>query len=171
MSVSSVVVSRRGADRARAGHLWIYRSDVLDTRDAKGGAVVHVRDERGRFVGSALYSDRSQIALRLLSWREETIGRDWWRARLGDSIARRAGVERDADAFRLVYAEGDALPSLIVDRYSDVLVLQTLSQATDAIKQMLVELLVELLSPRAVVERNDVRVRQLEGLPLTAGRL
>ncbi|HYP01452.1 MAG TPA: hypothetical protein VER76_14780, partial [Pyrinomonadaceae bacterium] len=67
MPVSYVVINRRGAERARAGHLWIYRSDVLDTRDAPGGAVVHVRDERGRFVGSALYSDRSQIALRLLT--------------------------------------------------------------------------------------------------------
>jgi 23S rRNA (cytosine1962-C5)-methyltransferase len=169
MPVSSVVINRRGAERARAGHLWIYRSDVLDTRDASAASVVHVRDERGRIVGTALYSDRSQIALRLLTWREEACGRDWWRARLSESIARRAGLEREADAFRLVYAEGDALPSLIVDRYADTLVLQTLSQGTDAIKGMLVELLVELLNPRAVVERNDVRVRQLEGLPLTAG--
>ncbi|HJR09307.1 MAG TPA: class I SAM-dependent rRNA methyltransferase [Pyrinomonadaceae bacterium] len=169
MPVSSIVVSRRGADRARAGHLWIYRSDVLDTRDASAASIVHVRDERGRVIGTALYSDRSQIALRLLSWREETCGRDWWRARLSESIARRAGLERDADAFRLIYAEGDALPSLIVDRYADTLVLQTLSQGTDAIKGMLAELLVELLSPRAIIERNDVRVRQLEGLPLTAG--
>src|SRR5918993_3989852 len=109
MSVSSVVINRRGADRARAGHLWIYRSDVLDTRDAPGGSIVHMRDERKRFVGSALYSDRSQIALRLLTWREETIDRDWWRERLRTSFARRAGLAGDADAFRLIYAEGDAL--------------------------------------------------------------
>ena len=163
-------VSRKGAERARAGHLWIYRSDVLDAKDATaGGAVVQVRDERGRFVGSALYSDRSEIALRLLTWREEQVDRDWWRARLQSAIARRQGIEREADAFRLVYAEGDALPSLIIDRYADVLVLQTLSQGTDAIKEMLVELLAELLAPRAIIERNDVRVRALEGLPLRAG--
>jgi 23S rRNA (cytosine1962-C5)-methyltransferase len=169
MKTTTVTISRKGAERARAGHLWIYRSDLLDAGDAAAGASVHVRDERGRFVGGALYSDRSQIALRLLTWREETFDRDWWRERLRASIARRAGLEREADAFRLVYAEGDALPSLIVDRYGDVLVLQTLSQGTDAIKQMLVELLVELVEPRAVVERNDVRVRALEGLPLEAG--
>ena len=171
MKTSTVIVSRKGAERARAGHLWIYRSDLIDRGDAApaAGTVVHVRDERGRFVGSALYSDRSQIALRLLTWREETIDRDWWRARLRASIERRAGLEREADAFRLVYAEGDALPSLIVDRYGDLVVLQTLSQGTEAVREMLVELLVELLSPRAIVERNDVRVRALEGLPLRAG--
>ncbi|HEX8633738.1 MAG TPA: class I SAM-dependent rRNA methyltransferase [Pyrinomonadaceae bacterium] len=171
MKTTTVTVSRKGAERARSGHLWIYRSDVLDAADASAGAAVHVRDERGRFVGSALYSDRSQIALRLLTWREAAIDRDWWRARLSDSFARRAGLERDADAFRLVYAEGDALPSLIIDRYADVLVLQTLSQGTEAVKDTLVELLCELLAPRAVIERNDVRVRALEGLPLTAGVL
>jgi 23S rRNA (cytosine1962-C5)-methyltransferase len=172
MKTSTVIISRKGAERARAGHLWIYRSDLIDRGDGDApaaGTVVHVRDERGRFVGSALYSDRSQIALRLLTWREETIDRDWWRARLGASIARRAGLEHEAEAFRLVYAEGDALPSLIVDRYGDLVVLQTLSQGTEAVREMLVDLLVELLNPRAVVERNDVRVRALEGLPLRAG--
>jgi 23S rRNA (cytosine1962-C5)-methyltransferase len=172
MKPATITISRKGAERARAGHLWIYRSDLLDAGGTPaGGAIVHVRDERGRFVGSALYSDRSQIALRLLTWREETIDRDWWRERLRASFARRAGLEREADAFRLIYAEGDALPSLIVDRYADVLVLQTLSQATDALKSLFVELLCELLNPRAIIERNDVRVRGLEGLPLTSGVL
>src|SRR5205085_1964182 len=166
-----VTITRRGADRARSGHLWIYRSDVSDASAATGGAVVRVTDERGRFVGQALYSDRSEIALRLLTWRNELIDRAWWRTRLRAAIARRKGLERDADAFRLVYAEGDLLPSLIVDRYADVLVLQTLAQGTEAIKDLLVELLVEELSPRAIVERNDVRVRRLEGLELRAGVL
>jgi 23S rRNA (cytosine1962-C5)-methyltransferase len=169
MKPPTITISRKGAERARAGHLWIYRSDLLDGEDVAGGAIVQVRDERKRFVGAALYSDRSQIALRLLTWREETIDRDWWRERLRASFARRAGLEREADAFRLIYAEGDALPSLIVDRYADVLVLQTLSQGTDALKSLFVELLCELLAPRAIIERNDVRVRGLEGLPLTAG--
>ena len=167
----NVIVARRGADRARAGHLWIYRSDVRDASGARGGATVRVADERGRYVGRALYSDRSEIALRLLTWRDEEIDRAWWRARLAEAIARRAGLERGAGAFRLVYAEGDLLPSLVVDRYHDVLVVQTLSQGTEAVKGLLVELLVELLSPRAVLERNDVRVRALEGLPLAAGVL
>jgi 23S rRNA (cytosine1962-C5)-methyltransferase len=171
MQQPSVNVTRRGADRARTGHLWIYRSDISDAGDARGGAVVRVADERGRFVGQALYSDRSEIALRLLTWRDEAIDRAWWQARLRAALARRAGLTAGADAYRLIYAEGDLLPSLIVDAYRDVLVLQTLSQGTDALRDLLVELLVEELSPRAVIERNDVRVRRLEGLELRAGVL
>ncbi|HYH87184.1 MAG TPA: class I SAM-dependent rRNA methyltransferase [Pyrinomonadaceae bacterium] len=171
MNKSSVTITRRGAERARAGHLWIYRSDVRDTSDAQGGATLRVEDERGRFVGHALYSDRSEIALRLLTARDEAVDREWWRTRLRAAASRRAGLEREADAFRLVYSEGDLLPSLIVDRYADVLVLQTLSQGTESLKGMLVELLVEEFAPRAIVERNDVRVRALEGLPSRAGVL
>jgi 23S rRNA (cytosine1962-C5)-methyltransferase len=171
MNKSSITITRRGADRARAGHLWIYRSDVRDAREAQGGSTVRVEDERGRFVAHALYSDRSEIALRLLTARDEAVDREWWRTRLRAAASRRAGLEREADAFRLVYSEGDLLPSLIVDRYADVLVVQTLSQGTESLKGMLVELLVEELAPRAVVERNDVRVRALEGLPTLAGVL
>ncbi|HEX8180266.1 MAG TPA: class I SAM-dependent rRNA methyltransferase [Pyrinomonadaceae bacterium] len=171
MTQPSVSVTRRGADRARAGHLWIYRSDVSDAGGAPGGALVSVRDERGRFLAQALYSDRSEITLRLLTWRDEPVERAWWQTRLRAAIARRADLRRAADACRLVYAEGDLLPSLIVDQYGDVLVLQTLAQGTEAVKSLLVELLVEELQPRAIVERNDVRVRRLEGLELRAGVL
>jgi 23S rRNA (cytosine1962-C5)-methyltransferase len=163
---AEITITRRGAERARGGHLWIYRSDVVETSGALGGAVARVADERGRYVGRAFYSDASEITLRLLTTRDEEIDREWWRARLRSCFARRENIMRDADAYRLVYAEGDALPSLIIDRYKDVLVLQTLSQGTEAIKPLLVELLVEELSPRAIVERNDVRVRKLEGLEM-----
>src|SRR5215207_7658812 len=171
MSQAQVTITRRGVERARGGHLWIYRSDVRDAGGAEGGAVVRVRDERGRPVGQALYSDRSEIALRLLTSRDEAVDREWWRGRLRAAAGRRAGLERDAEAFRLVYSEGDLAPSLIVDRYADVLVLQTLSQGTDALKSLFTELLVEEFAPRSIVERNDVRVRGLEGLPLQAGVL
>src|SRR5437764_9784488 len=171
MSQAQVTIARRGTERVRGGHLWVYRSDVREAGVAAGGSVVVVRDERGRFVVQALYSDRSEIALRVLTTRDETVGREWWRARLRASASRRAGLEREADAFRLVYSEGDLLPSLIVDRYADVLVLQTLSQGTESLKELLTGLLVEEFAPRAVVERNDVRVRALEGLPLRAGVL
>ena len=165
--MESVRVNKRGADRVRQGHLWIYRSDVLDV-DAKGGAVVVVRDERGNFVGQALFSDSSQIALRFLTQTDEDINRDWWRRRIVEAANRR-NISPDTNAYRLVYSEGDLLPSLIVDRYADVLVLQTLSQGTDAVKSLLIEILVEEFKPRAVIERNDARVRALEGLPLIAG--
>src|ERR1043166_489916 len=171
MNQSSVTITRRGAERVRAGHLWVYRSDVREEGGARGGATVRVTEERGRFVAHALYSDRSEIALRVLTTKDETVDREWWRARIRAAAARRAGLEREADAFRLVYSEGDLLPSLIVDRYADVLVLQALSQGTEALKETLTELLVEEFAPRAVVERNDVRVRALEGLKPSAGVL
>ena len=162
--MKTVRVNKKGADRVRRGHLWIYRSDVLEV-DADGGAIVTVRDERGNFIGKALFSDYSQIALRFLSQSTEEIDRDWWRQRIAEAHARRH-VPPDTNAYRVIYSEGDLLPSLIVDRYDDVLVLQTLSQGTDALKSMIVEILAEQFTPRAVVERNDARVRELEGLPL-----
>ena len=157
-------VNKKGADRVRQGHLWIYRSDVVAV-DAEGGSVVAVRDERGNFVGQALFSDASQIALRFLTQSNEEIDREWWRRRIREAGSRRH-ISPDTNAYRLIYSEGDLLPSLIVDRYADVLVMQTLSQGTDAVKSMLTEILVEEFNPRAVIERNDVRVRELEGLPL-----
>lgn len=164
------IVNKRGATRVRQGHLWIYRSDVVEI-DAEGGSVVSVRDEGGNFVGQAFYSDSSQIALRFLSTSTEEIDRDWWRRRIKSCAARRRRIPSDTNAHRVVYSEGDLLPSVIIDRYSDVYVLQTLSQGSDAIKSLLVDILIEEFQPRAIIERNDARVRQLEGLPLTSGSL
>lgn len=160
-------VNKKGADRVRQGHLWIYRSDVIAV-DAEGGSVVTVKDERGNFVGQALFSDASQIALRFLTQSNEEIDGNWWRRRIREAESRRH-ISPETNAYRLIYSEGDLLPSLIVDRYADVLVMQTLSQGTDAVKSMLTEILVEEFNPRAVIERNDVRVRELEGLPLITG--
>jgi 23S rRNA (cytosine1962-C5)-methyltransferase len=167
----NIIITQRGAKRARTGHLWIYRSDVLDATDVAGGSIVSVKDERGRFIGQALYSNRSEISLRLLTLNDETINREWWRGRLRAAARRREGIVPDANAYRLVYSEGDLLPSLIVDVYDRVLVLQTLSQGMDALKDMLVELLIEEFQPQAIIERNDVRVRDLEGLEMRVGLL
>lgn len=177
--MDEVTVIKRGADRIRRGHLWIYRSDVSNTNGAAGGSIVVVRDQNRNFVGQAFFSDSSQIALRFLSQTDVLIDREWWRGRIAGAAARRASVARAGtkpgalatNAYRLIYSEGDLLPSIIVDRYDDVLVLQTLSQGSDAIKPMLVELLAEEFKPRAIVERNDVRVRQHEGLELITGTL
>ncbi|HKG47535.1 MAG TPA: class I SAM-dependent rRNA methyltransferase [Pyrinomonadaceae bacterium] len=160
-------VNKKGADRVRQGHLWIYRSDVVAT-DAEGGSVVVVRDERGNFIGQALFSDSSQIALRFLTQSNEEIDRNWWRRRIREARDRRQ-ISPETNAYRVIYSEGDLLPSLIVDAYADVLVMQTLSQGTDAVKSMLTEILVEEFNPRAVIERNDVRVREFEALPLING--
>ncbi len=169
--MNEVVVTKRGADRIRGGHLWIYRSDVVDTDEVAGGSIVAVRDPNRNFVGQAFFSDSSQIALRFLSQTEVLIDREWWRKSILEAAARRAGIGSNTNAYRLVYSEGDLLPSIIIDRYDDVLVLQTLAQGSENIKQLLVAVLVDEFAPRAVIERNDVRVRQHEGLEMIAGTL
>jgi len=169
--MDNVRVTKRGADRFRDGHLWIYRSDVTDAGGLAGGSVVRVNDPHGNLVGQTLFSNASEIALRLLTQSDATIDREWWRGRIREAADRRERIVSGTNAYRLISSEGDLLPSLIVDVYDDVFVLQTLSQGTESIKAMLVELLVEGFAPRAVVERNDMRVRQLEGLGMIAGTL
>jgi len=163
-------VSRKGVDRIRRGHPWIFRSDVARTADVEPGAVVRVADERGRPLGFAFYSARSEIRLRMLS-REESLPETFLRDRLAAAIAWRGSVAAGAAACRLVHGEGDGLPSLVVDRYGDYLVVQTLSQATDRIKGEIVSILVDLLQPKGILERNDPRVRLLEGLEQRVGLL
>jgi 23S rRNA (cytosine1962-C5)-methyltransferase len=169
--MSQVKISTRGAKRIRNGHLWVYRSDVRELHEAEGGAIVRVVDDAGNFVGQAFYSDASEIALRFLTTREQTIDREWWRSRLRRCAQLRGGIARETNAYRLVYSEGDLLSSLIVDVYDNVMVMQNLSQGSERVKSDLVELLSEEFSPRAIVERNDARVRGLEGLELRIGHL
>ena len=164
---TEAVISPKGLERVRAGHLWIYRSDVTSRPAIASGSVVRVVDKRGRFVGWAHYGAESEITLRLLSTKEEEITRNFWRERLHRAAAWRRRVVSEADAYRLVHAEGDGLPGLIVDRYGDSFVIQTLTQGMDALKAMWVELLIKEFQPRLIVERNDAKVRQLEGLPMS----
>jgi 23S rRNA (cytosine1962-C5)-methyltransferase len=142
---------------------------VRDPSEAVGGAIVRAVDEAGNFVGQAFYSDRSEIALRFLTTHEQTIDREWWRGRLRQCAESRSAISRETNAYRLVYSEGDLLPSLIVDVYDNVMVLQTLSQGTEKLKSMLTELLAEEFTPRAVIERNEARVREFEGLEFRSG--
>jgi 23S rRNA (cytosine1962-C5)-methyltransferase len=165
------VVSAKGASRARSGHLWIYRSDVTRKPQAESGSIVRVVDHRGRFIARAHYGQESEIALRIISKDDVEITRDFWLARLRAGARWRERVVSDTDAYRLVHAEGDLLPGLIIDRYGDCFALQTLTRGMDALKTMWVELLVEEFRPRSIVERNDARVRQLEGLPMIIGEL
>jgi 23S rRNA (cytosine1962-C5)-methyltransferase len=169
--MNEVTVIKRGADRIRRGHLWIYSGDVATADEGAGGSIVVVRDQNRNLVGQAFFSDRSEIALRFLTQTAEPIDRDWWQQRIFAAANRRRNITSTTNAYRLVYSEGDLLPSIIVDRYDDVLVLQTLSQGSETVKPLLVELLAEQFTPRAIIERNDVRVRQHEGLEPIAGTL
>ncbi len=159
----TVVVTGRGEQRIQAGHLWIYKSDVMEVQAAPGDTVA-VLGARRRPVGQALYSDQSQIALRLLSHGGEAADAALWRRRLEAALAFRGSLAIDATAYRLVHAEGDLLPSLIVDRYGDYLVLQSLSQGVERLLPTITALLVDLVAPRGILARNDVKVRALEGL-------
>ena len=166
--MTTIKVSNRGAKRVRQGHLWVYRSDVRQA-DAESGTIVEVVDEASNFVGQAFYSDASEIALRILTTTRQTIDRDWWRSRLRNCAARRVSLRRETNAYRLVYSEGDLLPSIIVDVYDGHFVWQALSQGSDRMQAELIELLVEEFQPKSVFELNDARVRQLENLELRAG--
>lgn len=169
MQMAEVSITSRGAKRIRQGHLWVYRSDVANAEGVEGGAVVRVVDQAHNFVGHAFYSDASEIALRFLTTHEETIDREWWRARLRACAERRSRIAADTNAYRLVYSEGDLLPSLIIDKYGGLFVIQNLSQGSEQVRATIAELLVEEFKPDAIVERNDARVRQLEGLELRSG--
>lgn len=158
-----IAVTHRGEDRILSGHPWVYRSDVT-AASASGGEIVRVDGPRGRPIGYALYSDRSEIALRVLTRGTEAPDLTTVRARLEAALAYRASLDIDATAFRLVHGEADRLPGLIVDQYGDYLVVQALAQGTDRLTPEITAMLVELTRPQGILARNDPRVRLLEGL-------
>jgi 23S rRNA (cytosine1962-C5)-methyltransferase len=165
-SLVAVRVNRKAADRIASGHLWIFASDILDRGDAQPGAAVRVVDPKGRALGTAHYSSSSQISLRFLSSHIEAIERAFLENRLRQALDFRTRIVHDSDAYRLVHAEGDLLPGLIVDRYADYLVAQFLDQGMDALTSEITQALVALLNPRGILARNDTPVRSKEALPL-----
>ena len=164
--MNEVRVSRKGADRVTSGHPWIFSSDIADRDGAQPGRPVKVADLRGRPLGTAHYSSSSQISLRMLSRQVEEIGRDFFLHRLRAAEAHRRAVVRNTDAYRVVHGEADLLPALVVDRYGDYLVVQTLDQGMDAAKDAIASALEEIFHPKGIVARNDVAVRSKEELPL-----
>jgi len=163
---STITISQRGEERIRDGHFWIYRSDIAGGQ-ALPGSVVRVVNARGRYLARALFSDRSQITLRVVTQQDIAVDRNFWKARLQQAITFRDQLDLDANAYRIVHGEGDLLPSLVVDRYGQYLVVQTLSQGMDRLLPELSELLTELVAPLGILARNDPRVRLLEGLEQT----
>jgi 23S rRNA (cytosine1962-C5)-methyltransferase len=168
-----VKVSRRGANRLKEGHVWVYRSDIVSADGVAPGALVAVADDREKFLGTALYSSASQIAIRMISKDAVKDLSGLLRKRIQEAIAYRKQVVQNTDAYRIIFSEADFLPGLIVDRYDDVLSLQILTQAmdTEGVRQTIVSELTERLQPAAIVERVDPRVRELEQLPARASSL
>jgi 23S rRNA (cytosine1962-C5)-methyltransferase len=163
----TATVSPRGASRLKDGHVWVYRSDIVSAEGAAPGSLVNVVDHRGQFLGSALYSSSSQIAIRLISREPVADFPALLRQRVCDAIAYRGPIISNTDAYRVIFSEADFLPGLIVDRYGDILSMQVLTQAMDAepVREVLTSELTERLRPASFVERVDPRVRQLEDLP------
>ncbi len=174
-SRSVITVSQRGAARLRGGHLWVYRSDLAAAAEVPSGALVQVRDERGKRLGSALYSSASQIAIRLLS--ADDIAEDalpgLLRARIASAIEFRRQTARDTDSCRVIFSEADLLPGLIVDKYNDVLAMQALTQAFDRedLRQVVLGALSEHFPDASVLERVDAHIRKLEELPARDSQL
>jgi 23S rRNA (cytosine1962-C5)-methyltransferase len=159
----SAVLGPRGVERLRMGHPWIFRSDVAHV-DAAPGDAVAVLDSRRHRLAHAFYSNKSQIALRVVSGPDDAPSMDLWVRRIRQAIAFRTALGPDSTAWRVVHGEADLLPSLVVDRYGEYVVVQALSQAVDRLLPDITDVLVRELAPRGILARNDPRVRLLEGL-------
>jgi 23S rRNA (cytosine1962-C5)-methyltransferase len=155
----------KAADRVSSGHPWIFTSDVMNAGDAQPGDAVRVVDPRGRALGTAHYSSTSMIALRMLSLHAETVDEAFFVKRLESALAMRKRLVIGSEAYRLVHAEGDLLPGLIVDRYGEWLVVQLLDQGMDKAADDVVNALDQVISPAGIVARNDVPTRAKENLP------
>ena len=157
----TVRVTARGAERWNQGHPWIYRSDVAEEPDKTPG-IVPVTDRKGKYLGQALYSPKSEIRLRLLTRGDGPIDADWWNQRISAAARRRNGI--GATAWRVVHAEGDGLPSLIIDRYGPWVVAQLLSAGLETARADVVAGITAALAPEGILLRNDAGVRRHEGL-------
>ena len=157
--------------RVYSRHPWVFRSDI-DHADnsAFPGDIVSIRNSRGRFLAKAFYNPQSQIALRIMSYNDEEIDRSFIFRRVHEAIEYRKSFA-DLDSCRLIFAESDRLPALIVDSFGGILVLQCLALGMERFKQDVVDALVEEMNPKGIWERNDVPVRRLEGLEMTTGLL
>jgi len=166
-SLPVVKISRRGAKRLQDGHVWVYRSDIVSADGVAPGTAAGVTDERGKFLGTALYSSASQIAVRMISTHAVNDLGHLLRERIQEAISYRERVVRDSDAYRVIFSEADFLPGLIVDRYNDLVSIQALTQAMDAepVRSVIMSELRDRLKPAAIAERVDPRIRELEQLP------
>ena len=169
----SVKLSARGVARLQGRHPWVYRSDVIEEKEAPPGSLVRVLDQSGKFLGTALYSSSSQIAIRMISHGSVADLPALVAERIRAAIGYRKELVSNTDAYRIIFSEGDFLPGLIVDRYNDVLCLQILTQAMDAaaVRAAVLQTLREELQPAGIVERVDARIRELEQLPPLQSRL
>lgn len=162
-----VVLTPKGERWHRNRHPWVYRDDLSSGDPSWAGEIVQVKSPQGQLLGQAFFNPISKISLRWLTDAvEEPVNRAFWRGRMEAAFELRRRVVRESNACRLIYSEADGFPGLIVDRYGDLLVVQSLSLGIDQVLPELMDLLKEMLSPSVLVLRNDAPIRKLEGLPL-----
>jgi len=163
--MGSLILTPKGLAWFRKGHPWIYRTDLEEIKDAAPGSVVSLETKNGKFLARGFYSDHSKIALRVISRSPEVIDAPFWEKRLLSAFRYRQAVVQQTNAYRLIYGESDGIPSLVVDRYANHFVLQTLTQGTENLLPLFTEIILKLFQPVSIILRNDVMVRDLEGLP------
>ena len=169
--MATVTLRKTRETRVRGGHPWIYASEIENVDGPfENGDIVDVADFRGKFIGRGFYNPVSQISLRLLTRNDEPCDEAFFARRIRDAWEYRK-LLCDPDSCRLIYSESDFLPGLVVDKFADILVLQSLSLGIERIKDMLCDLLMQIVKPAGIWERSDVPVRRLEGLEQTTGLL
>src|SRR3954453_20713732 len=146
------------------GHDWVFSGEVLKVfGDPADGDVISLKDGKDRLLGSAIYNSKSQIVARRFSRRRQELDADFFARRIAQAVEYRARRGLNPRLGRLIWSESDGLPGVIVDRYGDNLVLQTLTLAMDQRKDLIVEALKNSFDPESIIERNDVPVRRAEG--------
>ena len=162
MTLPTITLTPKGLGRFRTGHPWVYRTD-LNAHDGLDAGLVRLADERGRGLGTALYSPHSEIRARWLAPDGTTVDGGWWLAAVRAALERRTGIPDSG--YRVIHAEGDGLPSLTLDRYGDVVVAQLLSAGLETQRGHIVDAIRDVIQPRALLLRNDAAVRERERLP------
>jgi 23S rRNA (cytosine1962-C5)-methyltransferase len=164
-TMGRVIPTSKGLAWFQKGHPWIFRNDLAKIQDAEPGGIVSLEEKAGKFLAQGFYSEHSKIAFRLVSRNPEPVRADFWKDRIARALRLRQAVVKQANSYRLIYGESDGIPSLIVDRYADHFVLQTLSQATENLRDLFAGILQDLFRPSSISLRNDLSVREMEGLP------
>ena len=169
--MAKAVLKHTRETRVRSGHPWVFASDVEKVvGDFEPGDVVTVENDKGTFLGKAFYNPHSQIALRMLTYHDEPVDADFFLRRVQTAVQFRRDF-CDLGSCRLIYSESDFLPGLIVDKFGDVCVIQSMSLGIEKWKSVIVDCLVKTVNPVGIYERNDVPVRRLEGMEQTTGLL
>ena len=175
-SYPAVVIDRRGTKRAKEGHPWVFDNEIVETRGTpEDGEICDVLSDKGRFLGAGFYNSHSKIRVRILSQNaNDTFDEAFFRRRLQYALGYRKTVMRGEESFRVIFGEADRFPGLTVDKFGDILVAQTLSLGVERHKGFLFPALVELLEQdgchiSGLFERNDVKIRELEGLTQNKG--